>query len=411
MNRTVETLAALVSFPTVSRASNRDLMAWLAARLSALGARVRVMPGTDIDRINLLATLGPDRPDGVVLSAHVDVVPVAGQSWSSDPFRLTERDDRLHGRGAVDMKGFLAGMVSAAELAARLPLRRPLHLAISHDEEIGCVGVRPMLAALAEERFAAAACIVGEPTGLRIGTGHKGKVALLIRARGRAAHSANPGLGANAIGMAAAMVAEVEAIAGWLATEGLRDADYAVPHGTAQVGTIEGGTALNIVPADCSLAAEFRLPAGEDAEALLHRLRAAALRIGQERGGEITVEVTNAYPGLLEPEDSPAVAVARAAGGRLPFAKFDFGTEGGLFRQVLGIPTVVCGPGSIDRAHKPDEYITRAELAAGDSFLAEVVHRLTHGRLTALSRTLPARSSRPRARFRSSDAPASSSPR
>jgi acetylornithine deacetylase len=376
MSTTTETLAALVGFPTVSRSSNRDLMGWLTERLSALGARVRAMPGTDADRINLLATIGPDGPDGVILSAHVDVVPVTGQSWSSDPFRLTEADGRLHARGAVDMKGFLAGMVSAAELAARLPLRRPLHLAISHDEEIGCVGVRPMLAALAEERFKALACIVGEPTGLRIGTGHKGKVALLIRAQGRAAHSANPGRGVNAIGMAAAMVAEVEAIAQWLATEGLRDAAYAVPHGTAQVGTIEGGTALNIVPADCALAAEFRLPAGEDAAPLLQRLRAAAARIGDARGGAITVEVTNAYPGLAEPEPSPAVALAEAAGGRLPFAKLDFGTEGGLFREMLGIPTVVCGPGSIDRAHKPDEYITRDELAAGDALLAAVVHRL-----------------------------------
>jgi acetylornithine deacetylase len=376
MSGTVERLAALVGFPTISRGRNLDLMGWLAAQLSGLGARVRVMPGTDADRINLLATIGPDDPAGIVLSAHVDVVPVAGQNWSSEPFRLTEANGRLHGRGAVDMKGFLAGMVSAAELAARLPLRRPLHLAISHDEEIGCVGVRPMLAALAEEGFAATACIVGEPTGLRIGTGHKGKVAMLIRARGRAAHSANPGLGVNAIGMAAAMVAEVEAVAEWLATEGLRDAAYAVPHGTAQVGTIEGGTALNIVPADCGLTAEFRLPAGENAETLLWCLRAAASRIGQARGGEITVEVTNAYPGLAEAEASPAVALALSAGGLLPFAKLDFGTEGGLFREMLGIPTVVCGPGSIDRAHKPDEYITRDELAAGDAFLARLAHRL-----------------------------------
>jgi acetylornithine deacetylase len=376
MTSTSETLAALVGFPTISRSSNRDLMSWLGARLSGFGARVRVMPGTDADRINLLATLGPDGPDGIILSAHVDVVPVAGQSWSSDPFRLTENDGRLHGRGSVDMKGFLAGMVSAAELAARLPLRRPLHLAISHDEEIGCVGVRPMLSALAEEQFMARACIVGEPTGLRVGAGHKGKVAMLIRGRGVAAHSANPGLGVNAIGMAAAMVAEVEASAHWLATEGLRDAAYTVPHGTAQVGTIAGGTALNIVPADCTLTAELRLPAGEDADALLRRLRAVAARIGHERGGEITVEVTNAYPGLGEPDNSPALALATAAGGSLPLVKLDFGTEGGLFREMLGIPTVVCGPGSIDRAHKPDEYITREELAAGDAFLARAVQSL-----------------------------------
>jgi acetylornithine deacetylase len=377
MSKTIETLAALVGFPTISRTSNRDLMGWLSTRLSALGARVRVMPGTDAERINLWATVGPEGRNGIVLSAHVDVVPVAGQSWSNDPFRLTEAEGRLHGRGAVDMKGFLSGMVSAAEAAARLPLRRPLHLAISHDEEIGCVGVRPMLAALAEEGFSAAACIVGEPTGLRIGNGHKGKVAALIRCRGRAAHSANPGLGVNAIGLGAAMVAEVEAIAAWLAAEGFRDAAYTVPHGTAQVGTIQGGTVLNIVPADCALAFELRLPAGEDAEALLDRIRAAAERVARARGGAITVEVTNAYPGLDEPAESPAVAMAVAAGALGPLTKLDFGAEGGLFRAMLGVPTVICGPGSIDRAHKPDEYITRDELAAGDAFLANLVHGLT----------------------------------
>jgi acetylornithine deacetylase len=377
MNSTIKTLANLVAFPTVSRSSNRELMGWLSARLTAIGARLRIMPGTDAERINLWAVVGPDTPDGLVLSAHVDVVPVTGQSWSSDPFRLSEREGRLYGRGAVDMKGFLAGMVQAAELAARMPLRRPLHLAISHDEEIGCVGVRPMLTALAAEGFTAAACIVGEPTGLRIATGHKGKVAALIHCRGRAAHSANPGLGVNAIGMAAAMVAEIEEIGSWLAVEGVRAAAYAVPHGTTQVGTIQGGMALNIVPADCSLAFELRLPASEDADALLVRVRSAAARIVGERGGEITVEVTNAYPGLAEPKGSVAFALAAAAGASTAVTKLDFGTEAGLFREILGISTVVCGPGSIDHAHKPDEYITRDELAAGDAFLARIVEGLT----------------------------------
>jgi acetylornithine deacetylase len=377
MSRTVETLAHLVAFPTITRGPNRALMAWLADRLMAIGAAVRVMPGTDEDRVNLFATIGPIGADGIVLSAHVDVVPVAGQDWSSDPFVLREIDGRLHGRGSADMKGFLAGMVTAAEAASRLPLRRPLHLAMSHDEEIGCVGVRPMLRQLAEEGFTAAACVVGEPTGLRIATGHKGKLAARIRCRGLAAHSANPGRGINAIGLAAAMVAEVEAIGLWLSASGIRDVAYEVPHGTAQVGTIAGGTALNIVPADCSFAFELRLPAGEDAGGLLDRLRAAAARIAAQRGGTIDIDVTNAYPGLAEPEDSVAVRLAAAAGASTGFTKLDFGTEGGLFREVLGIPTVICGPGSIDRAHKPDEYITLDELVAGDAFLTRLVEGLT----------------------------------
>jgi acetylornithine deacetylase len=376
MAHTIETLAALVAFPTLTGSSNLDLMGWLQARLGALGTRLRILPGTDANRINLWATLGPEGPDGVVLSAHEDVVPVAGQSWTSDPFRLAERDGRLFGRGAVDMKGFLAGMVTAAEHASRAPLKRPLHLAISHDEEIGCVGVRPMLQALAAEGFRARACIVGEPTGLVIATGHKGKVAGRITCRGRAAHSANPGLGVNAIGMAAEMVSEVEALAVWLAEHGYRDAAYAVPHATAQVGTITGGTALNIVPAEATLAFEIRAPAEEDVDALLTRLRAAARRIAAARGGEIEFTVTNQYPGLATDDQSPAAQLAAAAGASTTVCKLDFGTEAGLYQQMLGLPTVVCGPGSIDRAHKADEFITRDELAAGDAFLVRIVDGL-----------------------------------
>lgn len=376
MTDTIDTLAKLVSFPTVATSANLDLMDWLRARLTETGARVRVMPGTDANRINLWAMLGPEGPGGIVLSAHADVVPVAGQRWTSDPFTLTERDGRLQARGAVDMKGFLAGMVTAAEKASRLPLSRPLHLLISHDEEIGCVGVRPMLKALADERFRAAACIVGEPTGLVIATGHKGKLAARIAVRGRAAHSANPGAGVNAIGIAAALVAEVEALAAWLAAEGVRDSAYTVPHGTAQVGTIRGGSALNIVPAEAELEFEIRFPAGEDSLALLERLRARAAAIAQARGGAVEIAVTNLYPGLDEPPTSPAVALAMAAGGDGTFTKLDFGTEAGLFRDILGLPSVVCGPGSITRAHKPDEYITRDELLAGDAFLARVVESL-----------------------------------
>lgn len=376
MSCTIDSLDRLVSFPTVAGGPNLALMDWLRERLAGLGARVRVMPGTDAQRVNLWAVLGPEGPEGVVLSAHADVVPVAGQAWTSDPFRLTEREGRLLGRGAVDMKGFLAGMVTAAEHASRRPLARPLHLLVSHDEEIGCVGVRPMLDALKREDFRAAACIVGEPTDLVIARGHKGKLAARVTLTGRAAHSANPALGVNAIGMAAAMVAEVEALAAWLTAHGLRDEAYAVPHATAQVGTIQGGTALNIVPAAAEFAFEIRFPAGEDHAALLDRLRARAQAIAEQRGGAITIAVTNLYPGLAEPETSPAVALAAQAGGTPGLAKLDFGTEAGLFREILGLPAVVCGPGSITRAHKPDEFITRDELAAGDAFLARVVESL-----------------------------------
>lgn len=376
MHTTPETLAALAAFPTISADGNAALISYAAGRISAAGGRIHIMAGALPGKFNLLASFGPHTGAGLILSGHSDVVPVQGQSWTSDPFTLTQKDDRLYARGASDMKGFLAAMLTAAERMDQKRLTRPLHLAFSYDEEIGCVGVRDLLARLQAENFQAQGCIIGEPTEMRVITGHKGKLAGCICCRGIPAHSANPALGCNAISLAAAMVREAEALQSWLQASGARDAAYPFPASSVHIGTIAGGTALNIVPEYCRMEFEIRSLPADDPAALVARLRAAAARVVAAAGkGEIGIEITNTYPGLNTPEESPlAQAALRAAGTAL--GKIGFGTEGGLFGEALGLPAIVCGPGSIDRAHKPDEYVTTGELAACDAFLDRMIATL-----------------------------------
>jgi acetylornithine deacetylase len=376
MTLTVETLAALAAFPTVSADSNEALIRYAAARISQAGGRIHTLAGASPGKFNMLASFGPDTGAGIVLSGHSDVVPVAGQDWRTDPFTLTERDHRLHARGASDMKGFLAAMITAAERCDAAKLARPLHLVFSYDEEVGCIGVRDLLARLRAQNFRAQGCIIGEPTSLRVITGHKGKIAGCIRCRGLAAHSANPALGCNAIMLAANMLAEMAALQNELAQAAHDDA-YPFPFTSLQAGTIKGGVALNIVPDACDIAFEIRHVVGENTEALLARLRTAgARRAAASNGGLIEVRVTHDYPGVDTPADAAIVRTALAAAGTMQTGKAGFGTEAGLFTQALGLETVICGPGSIDRAHKADEYVTRDELAACDTFLDRVIANL-----------------------------------
>lgn len=381
MTPSLETLARLVSAPTISKTPNKGMTGYIAERMREAGGRVRILPGVNPGTSNLLASFGPENDGGIVLSGHGDVVPVAGQDWSSDPFVLTERNGRLYARGASDMKGFIACMMTTAERAAGGALSHPLHLAISCDEEIGCVGVRPMLERLAAEGFRAFGCIIGEPTGLAVATGHKGKIAGCIYCRGEAAHSANPTFGSNAINLAAGMVRETEALQTWLRDHGARDAAYALPYSTVHIGTIKGGTALNIVPEACDVEFEIRFLHGDSPYDLLARLAEAGnalarREVARSRNAAVEIIVRNSYPGLETPRDAPIVALARRAGGTPVGDKLSFGTEAGLFNDMLGLPAVVCGPGSIDRAHKPDEYITADELAGCDAFLDRVIMEL-----------------------------------
>ncbi|AHI25082.1 acetylornithine deacetylase (ArgE) [Komagataeibacter xylinus] len=376
-NPSVAALAHLVAWPTLSREGNLGLIEWYAQQLRAARAAVTVVRHGETDRYGLFATIGPDVGQGIVLSGHSDVVPVQGQAWTCDPFSLTDRDGKLFARGSSDMKGFLACMLTAARYAAGRALRRPLHFAVSCDEEIGCVGVRSLLAFLRERGVTAQGCIVGEPTGLQVAVAHKGKVAARIVCHGRAAHSANPMLGCNAIQIAARMTHEVGRIQAEMMDAPMQDPSFEVPFNTAQVGLINGGVALNIVPDRCEIQFEMRLLPGQSADAWLRLLRErAAAVVADYPGGAIDFEIINGYPGLVPEPDAAIRNIALQASRHNAVATIGFGTEAGLFQQELALPTVICGPGSIDRAHKADEYITRDELAAGDAFLARIVDTL-----------------------------------
>jgi len=374
-------LERLVGFPTVSRDSNLDLIGFVQEFLDGHGVRSQRYASADGRKANLYATIGPDDRGGVLLSGHTDVVPVDGQAWASDPFALVERDGRLYGRGAADMKGFLACALALAAQAARRPLRMPLHLALSYDEEVGCLGVRSLIEAMGDWPVKPRCCIVGEPTLLRTAVGHKGKTTLRAVCCGQSAHSAFPAQGLNAIHLAAELIASVRRRQADIEAGGVRDPAYAVPYTTLHVGTIHGGIAVNIVPDRCELELEIRNLAADDPQVLVAALRAdaGAIAQGARRPGvaaDIGLDVTNAYPGLDTPTGAEVVALAQELTGVHEWIKVAFGSEGGLFSGRLGIPTVVCGPGSIDQAHKPDEFIAVDQLARCDAMLAALLARL-----------------------------------
>jgi acetylornithine deacetylase len=377
-------LERLIAFPTVSRDSNLGLVRWVGERLAEAGVDSAMVGDATGAKANLYATIGPaDRP-GVMLSGHTDVVPVDGQAWTRPPFALTRRDGRLYGRGAADMKGFVACALAAALRAARRRLRAPLHLALSYDEEVGCIGVRRLIDVLAEAPVRPAFCIVGEPTSMAVATGHKGKTALRATCVGREAHSALAPLAVNALHLGCDLVAAIRARQAEIAASGARDGEYDVPYTTLHVGRMSGGTALNIVPNRCEVELEIRNLAADDPGALVDGLRRDAARIAeaarrQAAEADVRIEVENSYPGLGTPPDAAVVAFVKSLTGANATTKVAFGTEGGLFSERLGIPTVVCGPGSMAQGHRPDEYVTEEQMARCDAMLDALLDRLAAG--------------------------------
>lgn len=379
-------LERLVAFPTVSRSGNRALVDYVRGLVEPVGARVELTD--DGDSANMWISLGPEGVPGIVLSGHSDVVPVAGQPWSRDPFALHAQDGRLYGRGTADMKGFLASALATVIAAGRITesgrtLRTPLHLAISFDEEVGCLGVRSLLDLLASRPLRPLLVWIGEPTGLALATGHKGKSAFRVVARGRAAHSALAPTGLNAIHLAADFIAALRALQGELATT-TPDPAYDVGYSTIHVGTIRGGEALNIVPATCELEFEIRNLASDDPLAIEREIRARAEAIiapwrRDFPEAALEIEAVNAYPGL-DTRHPGALTFARTlSGSNAAPIKVAFGTEGGLFSQTLGVPAVICGPGSMEQGHKPDEFVTEEQLARCDAMLARLIDRLEAG--------------------------------
>lgn len=381
---TRDILERLIAFPTVSVNPNRDLIDYCAELLNDIGADVTIIEDQTGTKANLYATVGPrDRP-GVLLSGHTDVVPIDGQDWTVPAFELTEKDGKLFGRGAADMKGFVASALSAAIEASSRDLETPLHLALSYDEEIGCVGVHSMIDMLAAAPFRPLFCIVGEPTSLSVATGHKGKTGCIATCKGREGHSALAPFALNAIYLANDLVAAIRRLQTDVIETGGHDDGYDVPYTTLHVGVIQGGAALNIVPNLCTFKFEIRNIVQDDPEHILDRIRAAAADIVAKAQGDfpeasIDIEVFNRYPSLGTPEDAEVVSFVKSLSGSNGTMKVAFGTEGGLFDQKLGVPTVICGPGSMMQGHKPDEFVSVEQLEKCDAMLAKLVDRLEAG--------------------------------
>ncbi|HVW91965.1 MAG TPA: acetylornithine deacetylase [Devosia sp.] len=369
-DETVSVLGRLIGFPTVSADSNLDLIAYAAEHLEACGARVRITKDEGGGKANLFATIGPETAGGVVLSGHSDVVPVEGQAWSHDPFAMTERGGKLYGRGACDMKGFIAAALAFAPRYAKAALRKPLHFAFTYDEEVGCLGAQVMLADLAAQGLRPSICIVGEPTTMCIIEGHKGCCEYTTTFTGVEGHASRPELGANAIEYAVRYIGRLMEIGEALKARVPADSAFTPPWTTVQVGRINGGVARNTIAGKCAVEWEFRPVNDGDFRfvkstihdyvetELLPLMRAASPH------ADVVTEIIGEVAGLVPMHPNEAEALVRAlTSDRQPAQLVSFGTEAGLFQQH-GVSTVICGPGSIEQAHKPDEFIEIAQLDA-----------------------------------------------
>jgi len=378
--QTIDLLGDLVAFPTVSADSNLGMIAALADRLEHAGARCEVMPDHSGHKANLFATIGPDAPGGIVLSGHSDVVPVAGQDWSGDPFTLRRDGDRLFGRGTCDMKGFIACAVAMAPVFAARPLAHPIHFAFTHDEEVGCIGARALCAALADRDIRPAMAIIGEPTSMQVIDGHKGCCEYSTRFSGLAGHGSDPARGVNAVEYAARYVMRLVDLRDRLTARAPRPAAFDPPHTTINVGALSGGAGHNVIADHARVDWEMRPVRPEDAAYVhddLRRFCADVLLPAMRAihpGAAIDTEVVGEVTGLTPATASAARDLMVALTGRNDVGTVPFGTEAGLF-QALGLSAVVCGPGSIAQAHTADEFIDIAQLEQCRGWLERLADR------------------------------------
>jgi acetylornithine deacetylase len=374
-------IARLIAFDTTSRESNLALIDFVRNYLDGWGVKSDLYYDSARRKADLFATIGPDDRSGVVLSGHSDTVPVDGQPWDSDPFTVTARDGRLYARGACDMKGFIGAALSQVPNALAAPLRSPLHFALSYDEEVGCIGVRDLIAGLTALPVRPAACIVGEPTLMQPVIAHKGKLVARCEVRGHEAHSALTQQGVNAVEFASEIVAYVKKMARRLQQRGPFDDGFTPPYTTVQVGTIRGGTAINIVPLECTFDLEIRAVAADDPRALLHEVQDYALThlLPEMRAvsadASIHFHVLNDTPGMSLPPEAAVVTLARTLSGANTTGKVSYTAEAGLF-QAADIPAVICGPGSIEQAHKPNEFIAIDQIARCEIFVQRLIGHL-----------------------------------
>ncbi len=376
--KTLDLLKTLVEFDTRSEVSNLELIAFVRNYLAGLGVESFLIYAPDGERANLFATIGPSERRGLCLSGHTDVVPADPRQWTVEPFTLTSCGDRVMGRGTADMKGFLASVLARVPYFIQQRREMPIHLAFSYDEEIGCRGVRNLLAELSDAPFKPLACVIGEPTGMRVAVSHKGKRSCRCRVQGLTGHSALPHLGVNAVEFAVELATFLRRTGQAIATRGIFDDRFDPPYSTLHIGKLSGGIALNVIPNYAELEFEIRHLPNDDPDPIIRSVQLFAeselvqtmQRVGSETG--IVWEELTSYPALA---DVPGAAWLRQLAcdltGDSTLHTLSFGTEGGLFQEA-GIPTIVCGPGSIAQAHKADEYLELEQLERCLSFLSNI---------------------------------------
>src|SRR5262245_58449639 len=379
MTSAIDILERLISFPSVSARSNLDVIQWIRDQLAQHGIDSDLVPAPDGQpKANLWASIGPTAPGGLVLSGHTDVVPVEGQPWTSDPFTLSARDGKLYGRGTSDMKGFIALCLALVpEMKAR-PLKVPIHFAFSYDEELGCLGAPHLIAELGRRFPKPALAIIGEPTELKLGTRHKGCYSFETEVTGRDGHSSQTHKGANAIVAAAEIVAELARIAEELKDSPLSDANFEPPYPTINIGKIDGGTAVNIIARRCTVHWDFRATPGAGPNLVLPKLEMFIDEVVLPRLRRVAPEASVVtrprahVPPLADEPGGAAETLVKFLTGANQTIGIAFATEAGQF-QHAGLSAIVCGPGSIQQAHQPDEFIERSQLEAGEAFLRKLI--------------------------------------
>lgn len=381
LSRTVDLMGRLVSHPTVSADSNLALISELADRLETAGARVDLFQNEGGTKANLFATLGPERDGGLVLSGHTDVVPVTDQDWSSDPFALTQQDDRLMGRGTCDMKGFIAAATVMADEYTGSNLRRPLHFAFTYDEEVGCLGARALVPELQKRGIRPAMAIIGEPTEMQVIEGHKGCCEYTVRFSGLEGHGSSPDRGVNAVEYAVRYVSRLMELRDQLMQRTPGNSPFDPPWSTINIGAIHGGVAHNVIAGKAEVEWEMRPVQGSDADfvktavaeyvsqTLLPSMRSV------HPYSDIVTQTIGEVAGLAVMEENAARDLVAGLLGANCADVVPFGTEAGLF-QEMGMSVVVCGPGSIEQAHKPDEFIRIGQLQSCLDMLTRLGHSM-----------------------------------
>ena len=372
----------LIGFDTTSVNSNMEMVDFLASHLKTLGMAVEAFPSPDGRKANLLATLGPVDEGGLMLSGHTDVVPVEGQDWASDPFTLRAEGGKLFGRGTADMKSFIAQAVLAAEAVKGKKLKVPLHLAFTYDEEVGCLGAMEFMAALQKADHVMPRCaVIGEPTNFQVFRMHKGFDSVRVTVQGVEGHSSKPARGANAIYPAAQIVAKLTEVEEELKSRRSMEEFFEIPYTTLNVGIVRGGTAMNIIPNRCEVLFEYRTMPGEDPDYVLNQVRGYVSEVvlpafrKQQDDVDIRVETIGRATPMMTPQGTEVEALVLELTGNARSTAAPYHTEGAIYNEA-GIPTVICGPGDIDQAHRPNEFITETQLNEGLPFLGRLIERV-----------------------------------